>query len=49
LLAVLPIAGKQNDATHQGVGQSAFIAAVQGGAGHIDDQGRVFSHIEVFL
>ena len=45
LFAVFPVAGKQNHAPHQGVGQAALVGLGQAGAGHIDDERGVLGHV----
>lgn len=46
LLAVAPIATKQNHAAHQWVAQALFVGLGQGGTGNVDDEGRVWDHAQ---
>ena len=42
--AVLPVAGKQDHAAGQGVGQTAAVHGRQGGTGDVKNEGCVFCH-----
>jgi len=47
LIAVLPVAGKQNHAAHQRVLEALFVLFAQGQTGDVDDQGGVLGHGEL--
>ncbi len=47
LLAVLPVAAKQNDAAGQRVLEAAAVGLAERQAGDVDDQGGVLGHVKM--